>query len=125
MPEQVQAASHPTSRPREIPAVCHGGTAAARSPGQPGDCANRLLFDHCRWPIFTRAGKPEDYPQPTPIGVHEAGARAADPIDPPQRNSPIDIDRNLSACLHPARAGRGRIIIRICTDNKINAVDKP
>jgi hypothetical protein len=43
----------------------------------------------------------------------------------PQRNSPIDIERNLSACLHPARVSRARIIIRICTDTKINAVVKP
>jgi hypothetical protein len=47
------------------------------------------------------------------------------PIDLPRRNSPIDIDRNLSACLHPARASRVRTIIRICTDTKINAVVKP
>jgi hypothetical protein len=57
--------------------------------------------------------------------VCEAVARDADPIDLPRRNSPIDIDRNLSACLHPARASRVRIIIRICTDTKINAVVKP
>ena len=49
----------------------------------------------------------------------EAGARDADPIDLPQRNSPIDIDRNLFAGLRLARA---RIIIRICTDTKINVV---
>jgi hypothetical protein len=52
----------------------------------------------------------------------EAGARDADPIDLPRRNSSIDIDRNLSACLHPARVSRARIIIRICTDTKINVV---
>jgi hypothetical protein len=49
----------------------------------------------------------------------EAGARDADLIDLPQRNSPIDIDRNLFAGLRLARA---RIIIRICTDTKINVV---
>jgi len=62
-----------------------------------------------------RAGKPDDYPQLTPIGVYAAGARAANPIDLPQ---PF-------ACLHPARVRRACIIIRICTDTKINAVDKP
>jgi hypothetical protein len=55
----------------------------------------------------------------------EAGARDADPIDLPQRNSPIDIERNLSAFLHSTRVSRARIIIRICTDTKINAVVKP
>jgi hypothetical protein len=50
----------------------------------------------------------------------EAGARDADLIDLPRRNSPIDIDCNLSARLH-----RAPIIIRICTDTKINAVVKP
>jgi hypothetical protein len=36
--------------------------------------------------------------------VFAAGARDADPIDPPQRNSPIDIDRNLSSAIRPASA---------------------
>jgi hypothetical protein len=52
-------------------------------------------------------------------------ARDADPIDLPQRNALIDVDRNLSAGLHLARVGRACIIIRICTDTKINAVEKP
>jgi len=51
-----------------------------------------------------RAGKPDDRPQPAPIGVCEAGARAADPIDLSQRKSPIDIDRNLSSAIRPASA---------------------
>jgi hypothetical protein len=55
----------------------------------------------------------------------EAGARDADLINLPRRNSPIDIDRNLSAGLHLARVSRARIIIRICTDTKINAVVNP
>jgi hypothetical protein len=76
-------------------------------------------------PIFARAGKPDDRRPQTQVCVCEAVARDADPIDLPRRNSPIDIDRNLSACLHPARASRVRIIIRICTDTKINAVVKP
>jgi hypothetical protein len=42
-----------------------------------------------------------------------------------KRNSLIDIRCILSAGLHPARVGRACIIIRICTDNKINAVEKP
>ena len=55
----------------------------------------------------------------------EPGARDADLIDLPQRNSLIDIDHNLSAGLHLARVSRARIIIRICTDTKINVVVKP
>jgi hypothetical protein len=62
-----------------------------------------LPFDRYRWPIFTRAGKADDRPQPTQICVYEAGVRASDPIDLPQRNSPIDIDRNFSA-IRPASA---------------------
>jgi hypothetical protein len=42
-----------------------------------------------------------------------------------KRNSLIDIRCILSAGLHPARVSRARIIIRICTDTKINAVVKP
>jgi hypothetical protein len=37
----------------------------------------------------------------------------------------IDIGRNLFASLDLARVSRNRIIIRICTDTKINAVVKP
>jgi hypothetical protein len=43
-----------------------------------------LLLDRCRWPIFTRAGKPDDRLQPTQICVYEAGASYADLIDLPQ-----------------------------------------
>ena len=89
---------------------------------QPRDCADILRLDRCRLPIFARAGKPDDRPPQTQVWFCEAVARDADPIDLPRRNSPIDIDRNLSARLHPARAS---IIIRICTDTKINAVVKP
>ena len=39
-----------------------------------------------------------------------------------KRNSLIDIRFILSAGLHPARVSRARIIIRICTDTKINVV---
>jgi hypothetical protein len=69
--------------------------------------------------------KPDDHLQPTQICVYEADARDSDPIDLPQRNSLIDIDGNLSAGRHLARVSRARIIIRICTDTKINAVVKP
>jgi len=55
----------------------------------------------------------------------EAGARDADRIDLPQRNSLIDIDCNLSAGRHLSRVGRAHISIRICTDTKINAVVNP
>jgi hypothetical protein len=47
------------------------------------------------------------------------------PIDLPQTNSLIDIDCSLSAGRHPARVSRARIVIRICTDTKINAVVNP
>jgi hypothetical protein len=125
MPESAQATSHATPVPVKSWQSTHGGIAATRCPGQPGDCANMLLFDRCRLPIVTRTVKPDDHPQPTQICVYEAGARDADPVDLLQRNSLIDIDRNFSAGLHLTRISCARIIIRICTDTEINVVVNP
>jgi len=119
MPEQVQAASH--IAPCVLSSVKSWQSATAAPPLRdvqacraiaPTSCA--LIAAGCRSSRARQARRKSC--------VCEAVARDADPIDLPRRNSPIDIDRNLSACLHPARAS---IIIRICTDTKINAVVKP